>query len=79
MPDHEVDGRGFDSTAPFTAQAAEKIFKGHIAFALNEQPHGIADRTASASQAMQLNHALRPVREPVDLTKKGRMHPAIFG
>src|ERR1700733_13483886 len=30
-------------------------------------------------QAMQLNHAIRPVREPVRLTKKGRMHPAIFG
>jgi hypothetical protein len=62
MPDHEVDGRGFDSTAPFTAQAAEKIFKGHIALAFHQQPHGTADRTASAMQTMQLNHTVRPVR-----------------
>jgi hypothetical protein len=62
MPGNEIDGRGVDSTAAFTAQAAEKVFKGHIAFALHEPPHGIAHRTASAMQAMQLDHALRPVR-----------------
>jgi hypothetical protein len=62
MPGHEVDGRGGASTAAFTAQAAEKIVKGHIALALHQQPHGIADRTAPAVQAMQFDHALRPVR-----------------
>jgi hypothetical protein len=40
MPGDEIDGRGFDPTAPFTAQAAEKIFKGHIALAFDQQPHG---------------------------------------
>ena len=43
-------------------EAAEKIFKGHIAIAFHQQPHGIGDRTASAMQAMQFDHALRPVR-----------------
>ena len=62
MPGHEVDGRGVGSAAPFTAQAAEKIFKAHIALAGNQQPHGIGDRTASAVLAVQLDHALRPVR-----------------
>jgi len=62
MPGHEIDRRGVGSTATFTAQAAEKIFKGHIAIAFHQQPHGIADRTASALQAMQLDHAVRPVR-----------------
>ena len=62
MPGDEIDGRGLDGLAAFTAQAAEKIFKAHIALAGNQQPHGIAHRTASAMQAMQLDHALRPVR-----------------
>jgi hypothetical protein len=62
MPGHEIDGRGFGCAAPFTAQAAQKIFKGHIALAFDQQPYGVADRTASAMQAMQFDHALRPVR-----------------
>jgi hypothetical protein len=48
--------------AAVAAQAGEKVFKGHIAFARHQQSHGIADRTATAMQAMQLDHALRPVR-----------------
>jgi hypothetical protein len=62
MPCDEIDGRGFGRVAAFTAQAAEQIFEGHIALALHQQPLGISDRTASAMQAMQLDHALRPVR-----------------
>jgi hypothetical protein len=53
MPGHEIDGRGLDGLAAFTAQAAKKTFEGHIASALHQQPHRIADRTASAMQAMQ--------------------------
>jgi hypothetical protein len=59
---HEIDGRGLDGLAAFTAQAAKKIFEGHIASALHQQPHGVADRTTSAVLAVQLDHALRPVR-----------------
>jgi hypothetical protein len=79
MPGHEIDGGGFDGSAAFAAQAAEEIFKGHIALALYQQPQGIGDRTASAMQAMQLDHALRPIRQAVRFTKEGRVHPAIFG
>jgi hypothetical protein len=61
---------GAGTGAWYTAQAAEQIFKGHIAVAFDQQPHGVEDRTASAMQAMQLDHALGPVREPVRLTKK---------
>jgi hypothetical protein len=78
MPRDEIDGRGFDSVASFTAQAAEKIFKGHVALASYQQPHGIAYRAASAVQAMQLDDAPWPVREPMLFTKKRRMHPAIL-
>jgi hypothetical protein len=62
MPGHEVNGLGFDSVAALTAQAEEQIFKGHIGLAFDQKPHGIADRTASAMQAMQLDQALWPVR-----------------
>jgi hypothetical protein len=78
MPGDEVNGRRLDPKAAFTAQAAKQIFKGHIALAFDQEPHGIADRTASAMQAMQLDNALRPIREPMLFTKKGRMHPAIL-
>jgi hypothetical protein len=40
MPGDEIDGRRLDSMAPLTAQAAEKIFKGHIALALGQQRTG---------------------------------------
>jgi hypothetical protein len=75
---HEVDGRWLDGSAAFAAQAPEKIFKGHIALTSDQQAHGVENRTAPAMQAMQLDYALRPVREPVLFTKKGRMHPAIL-
>jgi hypothetical protein len=78
MPGDEINGRGLDGLAAFTAQAAKQIFECHIALASHQQSHGIADRATPAMQAMQLNHALRPVRQPVRLAKKGRMHPAIL-
>jgi hypothetical protein len=78
MPGHQVDGRGLDGSAPFTAQAAKQIFKGHIALAFYQQAHGVEDRTASAMQAMQLDHALRPIREPMRLAKEGRVHPPFW-
>jgi hypothetical protein len=75
MPGDEIDGRGLGSSAAVTAQAAEKILKGHIAVAFDQQPHGVQDRTASAMQAMQLDHALGPVREPVRPAEEGRCIP----
>jgi hypothetical protein len=78
MPGNKVDRRRFNSVTPFAAQAEQKMFKGHIAFALHEQSHGIANRTATAMQAMQLDHAIRPLREPVCLAKEGRVHPFIL-
>ena len=78
MPGDEIDGRGPDCVAPFTAQAAKQVFEGHVALASYQQPHGITDRAASAMQAMQLDDALRPLGEAVCSTKKGRMHPAIL-
>jgi hypothetical protein len=79
MPGDEIDRRGLDCVAPLTAQAAKQVFEGHVALASYQQPHGIADRAASAMQAMQLDNALWPVGEAVCSTKKGRMHSAIFG
>jgi hypothetical protein len=76
MSGHEIDGRGLASSAAFTAQAAKQIFKGHIAVAFEQQPHGITDGTAASTmQAVQLDHAFRPVRQPVRLTKEGNVHP----
>ena len=76
MPGDEIDGRGLGRSAVFTTQAAKQIFKGHVAVAFDQQPHGIADRTAASTmQAMQLDHTLRPVGEPVLFTKQGRVHP----
>ena len=62
MSGDEIDGRGLDGLAAFATKAAEQVFKGHIALAGHQQPHGVADRTAPAMRAMQLDHALRPVR-----------------
>jgi hypothetical protein len=62
MPGDEIDGRGLDGLAAFATEAAQQIFKGHIAIALHQEPHGIADRIATAVLAVQLDHALRPVR-----------------
>jgi predicted secreted protein len=61
MAGHDVDGRGLHGSAAFTAQAAKQIFKGHITLALYQQAHGTEDSTTSAMQAMQLDHAFRPV------------------
>jgi hypothetical protein len=76
MAGDEVDGCGISGLAAFTAHAAEQGLEGHVAVAFDQQPHGIADRTAtSAMQAMQLDHARGPVREPVRFAERGRVHP----
>jgi hypothetical protein len=62
MPGDEIDRRGLDRVAAFTAQAAKQVFEDHVALALDQKSHGVADRTASAMQTMQLDDALRPVR-----------------
>jgi hypothetical protein len=72
MPGDEIDGRGLGRSPALTAQAAEQIFKDHIAVAFDEQPHGREDGTASAMQATHLDHALGPIREPVLFTENGR-------
>jgi hypothetical protein len=43
MPSDEINGRGFDHMAAFAAQAAQQIFKGHIALAFYQQAHGVED------------------------------------
>jgi hypothetical protein len=62
MAGDEIHGRGPAPPTAFAAQAQHEIFKGHVAFAFDQQPRAIADRSAAA---MQLNHAVRPVREPL--------------
>ena len=62
MPGDEIDRRGLDRVAAFTAQAAKQVFEGDVALALDQKSHGVADRTAQAMQAMQFGHALWPVR-----------------
>jgi hypothetical protein len=61
MPGHEVNGRGFDSVAALTAQAAEQIFKGHIGLAFDQKPHGIADRLGNASNATRSRTVASPI------------------
>jgi hypothetical protein len=61
MAGHEIDGGGLDGLAAFATKAAQQIFKRHITSALNQEPHGVGDRTALAMLAMQLDHAPRPV------------------
>jgi hypothetical protein len=65
MPSDEIDGRGIGGLAAFTAQTAKQIFESHIALALDQEPHGRVNATASTARAMQLDHALRPVRQPM--------------
>ncbi len=80
MSGYDIDGRGLGRSAVYATQAAKQIFKGHIAVAFDQKPHGIADGTAASTmQAMQLDHALRPVREPMLFTEDGRVHPLILG
>jgi hypothetical protein len=43
MPGHEINRRGFEGLAAFAAQAAQQIFKGHIALAFYQQAHGVED------------------------------------
>ena len=52
MSGDEIDGRGLDALAAFAAEAAQQIFKGHIASGSQQQPYGVADRTASATKAV---------------------------
>jgi hypothetical protein len=35
MPGDEIDGRGLDGLAAFATEAAQQIFKGHVASALH--------------------------------------------
>jgi hypothetical protein len=46
MPGDEINGRGLDGLAAFTAQAAKQIFECHIALASHQQSHGIATRVS---------------------------------
>jgi hypothetical protein len=63
MPGDEKDGREFGSSTAFTAHPVEKIFKGHIALAFDQQLHRVEDRTASTVETLQLDHAVGPIRQ----------------
>jgi hypothetical protein len=78
MAGDEIDGRGVGGLAAFTAQASKQIFKRHIALALDQQSHRRESGTPSAMLAMQLDHALWPIREPVRLTKGGGCIPYLW-
>jgi hypothetical protein len=62
------------STAALAAKPPDEAFKGHVALALDQQTHRVANRTAAT---MQLNHALRPIGELVRRAELRRVHPPI--
>jgi len=75
MPGIEIDRRRLRFAAALAAKASEEIFEGHVAHALHEKPHWIADGTAAA---MKLDDARRPIGKLVRRTKLGRVHLPIL-
>lgn len=74
MPGDQRDGRRLQPAATPAAKALDQVLKGHVALAPYEQAHGISDRTVAA---LQLNDALRPIRELVRQAELWRVHPPI--
>ena len=62
MSGDQVDGRRPRPPAAPATQALDEVFKGHVALALDQQAHRVANRTAAA---LQLNEGL-PLRQVTD-------------
>ena len=71
MPGDKVDRRRLGPTAALAAKPLDEVFKGHVALALDQQLHRIANRTATA---VDLDDAVRPIRELVRRTELWRVH-----